>query len=438
MEPRHLHEVVQGKGGFAQWFTAHIWHQGGMWQAVACLGAVALGYGLSRMLCGKLGSLIEQRPALSQWVRHRLAGLLTPLFTLLLLQAALGLSTAREWPVAVLELGITFSEAWLMIQLFASILLPHGWTKAVTVVVGGVFILEVMGILGPVVDYMDSIALSFDDERLSLLEIIKAFMLLAVMLPLINKLCALIEAGLERVGEVNVRVRVLVAKLVKAGLYAVAFVSALDLVGINLHMLTVFSGAVGLGVGFGLQKVVSNLVSGVVLLLDNSIKPGDVIEVGGIYGWVESMNARFASMVTRDGKAFLIPNDDLIANRVVNWTFSGPSVRLKIPVSVAYSTDLRLAMELMLKAAEGKERVLTNPKPNVLLREFGDNGVQLELRVWMVHPEHGVANVSSAVMNSIWELFGEHGIEFPFPQRDVHLKDAMKVQVEYLKPGEGE
>jgi len=301
-----------------------------------------------------------------------------------------------------------------------------------------VFILEVMGILGPVVDYMDSIALSFDDERVSLLEIIKAFLLLAVMLPLINKLCALIEAGLERVGEVNVRVRVLVAKMVKAGLYVVAIVSALDLVGINLHMLTVFSGAVGLGVGFGLQKVVSNLVSGVVLLLDNSIKPGDVIEVGGIYGWVESMNARFASMVTRDGKAFLIPNDDLIANRVVNWSFSGPSVRLKIPVSVAYSTDLKLAMELMLKAAEGKERVLTNPKPNVLLREFGDNGVQLELRVWMVHPEHGVANVSSAVLNSIWELFNENGIEFPFPQREVHLKDAMKVQVEYLKPGEGD
>lgn len=437
MPGQHLREVFRGDGGFNSWFSAHIWHEGGLWQAVVCLGTVGLGHVLSRALCGKLGGMCGQRPALRQWVTGRLSGLFTPLFTLLLLQVALGAAQARGWPSTVLELAISFSEAWLIIQLFASILLPHGWTKAVTVVVGGVFVLEVLGIFGPVLDYMDSIALNFDEERVSFLEIIKAFLLLGVMLPLINKACAVLEAGLERVGGLNARVRVLAAKLTKAGLYAVAFVSALDLVGINLHMLTVFSGALGLGVGFGLQKVVSNLVSGVILLLDNSIKPGDVIEVGGVYGWVESMNARFASMVTRDGKAFLIPNDDLIANRVVNWSFSGPGVRLKIPVGVAYATDLKLAVELMLKAAEGKDRVLANPKPNVLLREFGDNGVLLELRVWMMHPEHGVANVSSAVMNSIWELFHAHGIEFPYPQRDVHMKDAMKVQVEYLKPGEG-
>jgi small-conductance mechanosensitive channel len=435
---QHLQDVMQGRRGLGTWLAEHVWHQEGLWQALACLGAVALGYGASRLLCGRLAGVCGQRPALREWVEHRLSGLLTPLFTLLLLQIALGVSSARGWPSTVTELGISFCEAWLVIQLFASILLPPGWTKAVTLVVGGVFVLEVLGILSPVVGYMDSLALSFDDERVSFLEILKACLLLTVMLPLINKLCALIEAGLERVGELNARVRVLIAKLTKAGLYAVAFVSALDLVGINLHMLMVFSGALGLGVGFGLQKVVSNLVSGVILLLDNSIKPGDVIEVGGIYGWVESMNARFASMVTRDGKAFLIPNDELIANKVVNWSFSGPSVRLKIPVSVAYSTDLKLAIELMLKSTEEKERVLANPKPNVLLREFGDNGVLLELRVWMVHPERGVANVSSAILTSIWEYFHQNGIEFPYPQRDVHLKDAMKVQVEYLKPGEGE
>jgi len=268
------------------------------------------------------------------------------------------------------------------------------------------------------------------------LEIIKAVLLLAVMLPLINKFCALMEAGLERVAEMKPRVRVLMIKLTKAGFYIVAFVTALDLVGINLQMLTVFSGAVGLGIGIGLQKVVSNLVSGMVLLLDNSIKPGDVIEVGGVYGRVESMNARFASMVTRDGKSYLIPNDELVQEKVVNWTFTGPSVRLKIPVSVAYTTDLKVAMELMLKSAEDKERVLANPMPNVLLKEFGKDGIVLELRVWMVHPERGVANVASAIQSSIWDYFTQNGIEFPFPQRDLHMKEPMKVQVEYLNPGQ--
>jgi small-conductance mechanosensitive channel len=428
-------DVFLGQSSLMDWFQVHVWHMGGLWQAVACLVGAALGYLLARLLCAKLGQVSMDKPSLKDWVDTRLSALLTPLFTLLLIQVIYWSSIARGWPLAVTEIGIKFSEAWLVIQLFASILLPPGWTRAVTAAVVGVFILEVIGILDPMLAYMDKLALTFDNERVSVLEIVKAVLLLAVMLPLINKLCALMEAGLERVAEMKPRVRVLMIKLTKAGFYIVAFVTALDLVGINLQMLTVFSGAVGLGIGIGLQKVVSNLVSGVVLLLDNSIKPGDVIEVGGVYGRVESMNARFASMVTRDGKSYLIPNDELVQEKVVNWTFTGPSVRLKIPVSVAYSTDLKLAMELMLKSTEDKERVLAKPVPNVLLKEFGKNGIVLELRVWMVHPERGVANVASAIQSSIWDYFTQNGIEFPFPQRDLHVKEPMRVQVEYLNPG---
>lgn len=432
-----LQDVIAGHTGIMEWARAHVLHADGLKQALVCLGVVALGFAASRWFSARLAGACDSRPALKEWVERRLPAFFTPLFSVIVLWIVMVISTDQGWPKTVTALGIKIVEAWLVIQLFASVLLPPGWTKAVTVVVAGIFALEVLGILKPILEYLDSMALTFDNERVSILELFKATVLLSVMLPLIHKICALLEAGLERVAEVKPRVRVLVSKLTRIGLSLVAFVAALDLVGINLQMLTVFSGAVGLGVGFGLQKVVSNLVSGVILLLDNSIKPGDVIEIGGVYGWVETMNARFASMVTRDGKAFLIPNDDLVANKVVNWSFSGPSVRLKIPVGIAYSSDLKLAMKLMLEAVEGKDRVLADPRPNVLLKQFGDSAIVLELRVWMIHAEQGIGSVVSAIQTSIWEQFTANGIEFPFPQQDVHVKEPVQVRVEYAKPGEG-
>lgn len=433
---QHLKDVIQGRIGFAEWFHEQIWHLEGLWQLLACLAAVGIGYVLARRVFPHLVKIGPERPVLKMWTEERLPGFLTPLIAMFLIHAAFGVSTVRGWPTTVTELGLKFSEGWLVVQLFASVLLPPGWTRVVVVAVGLLFALQLFGVLEPFLSYLDKLALTFDNERVSMLEIVKAMALLAVLLPLINKFCELLEAALARLADIKPRVRVLLAKLTKTGLYIVAVGTALDLVGIDLQMLTVFSGAVGIGVGFGLQKVVSNLVSGMILLLDNSVKPGDVIEVGGVYGWVESMNARFASILTRDGKSILVPNDDFVSGRVVNWSYTGPNVRLKIPVSVSYSTDLKLAMELMLRAAEDKERVLANPKPNVLLIGFGDNGVNLELRLWMTHPEKGVRSVASAVQSSIWEFFNQNGIEFPFPQRDLNLKEPLKVQVEYLKPGQ--
>lgn len=436
-----LQDMVKGSASMGEWLSVHVLHMAGLQQGLACLVAVGLGFLGTHLLRSTLVRSMEGRPVVKEWLERALQAVLVPLISLLFLMIFINVARRSGWPLEVLELGKAIAEAWLVIQFFTALLLPPGWTKPVMGVVVCLFGLEVLGILDSLISYLDGVALSFDNERVSMLEICKAMILLAVMLPLINKLSSLVDVGLSRLGEVNSRVRVLIVKLTRTGLYIVAFVAALDLVGINLQMLTVFGGAVGLGLGFGLQKVVSNLVSGVILLLDNSIKPGDVIEIGGVYGWIEGMNARYASMHTRDGKAILIPNDELIGERVVNWSFSGPGVRLKIPVGVAYGTDLNLAMELMRKAAEGKDRVLPAPKPNALLMGFGENGLNLELRVWITHPEKGVARVSSAVQLAIWELFTQNGIEFPFPQQDVHIKDGkpLKVEVEYLPlPKEGE
>ncbi len=200
-----------------------------------------------------------------------------------------------------------------------------------------------------------------------------------------------------------------------------AFVFALATTGIDLTALAVFTGAVGVGVGFGLQRTVSNLFAGIVLLLDKSIKPGDILEVGGTFGWVASLGARYVEVETRDGTQFLIPNEDIITNRVFNWTHQNDNVRLKIRVRVAYDTDFRKALALMREAAARPARVLVTPAPNPLVIGFGENGLDLELRFWVADVRNGIHNIASEVFLEILELFRENGIKIPLPQLDLRV-----------------
>ena len=191
--------------------------------------------------------------------------------------------------------------------------------------------------------------------------------------------------------------------------------------GIDLTALAVFGGALGVGLGFGLQKVVSNFISGVILLMDRSIKPGDVIQIQDTYGSINKLAARYTSVITRDGTEYLIPNEDMITQPVINWSHTNRVVRRRIPLSVSYKTDLDEAIAIMNSAAADNERVLEEPAPRTLLKGFGENGVDLELRMWINDPEEGVSNIGSQVMMEIWNRFHAAGVEFPFPQRVVHF-----------------
>jgi small-conductance mechanosensitive channel len=202
-----------------------------------------------------------------------------------------------------------------------------------------------------------------------------------------------------------------------------ALLIGLNAVGIDLTALTVFSGAIGVGLGFGLQKIVSNFVSGIILLTERSIKPGDIIEVGGTHGFVTSLGGRYTALRARDGKEYLIPNETLITDRVVNWTYTSPFVRLDLKFGVAYGTDLRLVRRLAIEAAKETPRVQPSPEPVCHVTEFGDNGVNFLLRFWITDPANGVINVRSEIFLALWDRFVAHGIEVPFPQRDLHLRD---------------
>jgi small-conductance mechanosensitive channel len=271
---------------------------------------------------------------------------------------------------------------------------------------------------------MNSLAINFGSLRLSLLTFVKGLLSLLVLVWLASVVSGVLERRFRQSPNLTPSVQVLLGKLTRATLIVMAILVAVKSVGIDLTAFTVFSGALGVGIGFGLQKIIANLVSGVILLLEKSIKPGDVIAVDGTYGSIESFGARYASVVTRDGSEYLIPNEDLITQRVENWSHRDDLLRLKIPVGVSYRADVRLAIQLCLDAASEVERALPEPKSVCLMKGFGDSSVDLELRFWIRDPQNGVSNIKSQILLLIWDKFHEHDIEIPFPQRDLHVRSV--------------
>jgi small-conductance mechanosensitive channel len=214
--------------------------------------------------------------------------------------------------------------------------------------------------------------------------------------------------------------KLLAQKLAAIGVIVAAFFIGIDLLGIDLTAFAVFSGALGLAVGFGLQKTFGNLIAGIILLMDRSIKPGDVIVVGDSFGWVNKIGVRAVSVITRDGKEHLIPNENLMTQEVENWSYSDRNVRVRIPVGISFDSDLKLAQTLMLDAARESPRVLRSPAPNVWLTSFGESRVEHDILVWISDPEEGIGNVKSDVLGRVWQLFRDNGIVIPYPQRVVH------------------
>jgi small-conductance mechanosensitive channel len=240
------------------------------------------------------------------------------------------------------------------------------------------------------------------------------------------------SSWVKTIPNVSASSQVLFFKLFSVGFYTLAIIIILGGLGLDLTNLAWFSGAVGLGLGFGLQKVISNLVSGFIILADKSIKPGDVVQVGGTYGWINNLSSRYVSVVTRDAVEYLIPNEDFITGQVINWSYSNELVRLKIPVGIAYGSNLELAMQLMLEAAQAVPRVLLEPQPSCRLMGFGDSAINFQLRIWINDPPKGIRKVESEVLLEIWKKFQEHGIEIPFPQRVLYHKSVPELRIENI------
>lgn len=355
-------------------------------------------------------------------VARQASELSLPILWLVMQLGILIFAEAMGWPDRLLNITVSLLTAWVVIRVASQLIRDATWGKLFALVAWTIAALNIVELLQPTMVLLDAAAVSLGDVRISAMTVIKGAITLILLLWVAAITSRLLEQRVQALPNLTPSVQVLIGKLIKILLVTVAVLAAVNAVGIDLTALAVFSGAVGVGLGFGLQKVVSNFVSGIILLLDRSVKPGDTIAVAGYYGRIDSLGARYASVITRDGIEHLIPNEEFITTRVENWSFSNELLRLKKTVGIHYKSDVRKAIELCLDAAANTDRILSDPKPVCLLRNFGDSSVDLEIRFWIRDPMNGRANVASELLLGVWDRFAENGIEIPYPQRDLHLR----------------
>lgn len=369
------------------------------------------------------------------WIINRIVPLITPAVWTLGLWIAVGIARERGWPHDVARVAINLVVAWLAVRLVSDLVPSRPLARLVALTAWTLVALNILDLLRPLTEALDGLAITAGTVRLSALNVLKGFLSLAVLLWVANFASKLFERRITRVADLTPRAQVLFGKLLKVTLISIAVVFALTSVGIDLSTLALLTGAIGVGIGLGLQKSVSNLFSGFILLLDRSIKPGDVIEVGGTYGWVSSLGARYVAVETRDGTEYLIPNEDIITQQVLNWSHKSDRVRLKLDIRAPLDADLEQILALMREAASRPPRVLTMPAPNPLVMAFGENAIELQLRFWIADATNGIHNVKGEVLLELWKLFREHGIALPRPVRDIYMHPPPAQEAVRGEPG---
>lgn len=311
--------------------------------------------------------------------------------------------------------------AWLVIRLVTSIIQNPLIVRLVSMSAWLVAALSILKLLQPTVVFLDGPGIDLGGLRLTPLLVIKLAALLAIALWLANIASNFIEGRIRRSHDLTPSVQVLLTKLVRLLMMVVAVAMVMGAVGINLAALAVFSGAVGVGIGFGLQKIVANFISGMILLADKSVKPGDLVTIGDSSGRISAMNTRYISVAAGDGREFLIPNEDLITKKVVNWTYTDKDTLVKVSFGTNYDADPRLVCKLAIDCAAAAPRASSAKPPNCLLGEFAETGMRFSLTFWIDSPD-GMDAVKSDVMLTLWDAFKREGIRVPYPVREIKIR----------------
>ena len=364
---------------------------------------------------------------------RRLTG---PIILALSLYAGEAILTNLDQPSALVRIATSLAIAWALIRIVTA-LLPESFRKPLAFVIWICAILYAFGILGSVLAWLSQVGPSFGGRTISPVFVLQAIGTAALFLYGASWLSRQMKTRVGELPQVEPSIRILLGNALQVGLFFCAVLLTLAGLGIPLSGLAVLGGAIGIGLGFGMQQIVSNFVSGVILLSDRSIKPNDVIEVDDHVGVVNSLGLRYASVVTRDGTEHLIPNEMLVTDKVVNWSYSDRSVRLRRTVRIEYETDLELAISLMEAGATKVKRVLSDPSPKGIVKEFGEEAIEVEIRFWIEDPENGKSNVASDVLREIWKLFHENGIDIPLRREEVLIEQGSTLKVEMV-PGKAE
>lgn len=395
---------------------------------------VIASYFLAKFFKKHVDALLDKINPLKERKKQRIIEkLFFPLLLLILIGLYYVTATAFNLPVTIIRILGNLVSAWIVVKTIILFFPRTRMFRFLSALIWLIAALRILNIYQETVNLLDSLAFSSGNLRISLLVIIKAVITFSILFWLAGKISRMITKRIDKSEGLTPSIKVLLNKIAKFLIFTSAILFTLSAIGIDLTAFAFIGSAIGVGLGFGLQKIVSNFISGIIILVDKSIKPGDVVEIGNVYGWVRKLDTRFVSVVTRSGKEFLIPNEDFITKEVINWSYSDELVRVDAEVGVSYNSDLRLVQELMMEAIKEKDRIITDPAPNVLLMGFGDSSVNFEIRFWINDPRNGIQNVRSEVLLSIWDNFKEHDIEIPFPQRDYHLKSLPEDLNEHLR-----
>ncbi len=412
--------VIEYYGVILNWLQTNLFTYESIAELVVVGILFLVSYGISRILSPFMHKVLEDKK-FYQKIEKFLKAMYLPIMWWILVFTAWQVAFSLNMPIILLRMASTLIAVWIGIRLVTMMIESETISRLVRVVIWSMAILNIFGLLGPFVNFLSVTTFTFGTTTISILAIITGLTSMVILIWAALFVSNVIETKLKESPTVTPSARVLLSKLARIVLVVLAFLFAISSMGIDLTALAVFGGAIGVGLGFGLQKVVSNFISGVILLLDKSIKPGDVIEISNTYGRINKLAARYTSVISRDGREHLVPNEDIITQPVINWTFSDNKVRRHLPVNVSYKSDIEQAMQLMMDAALETSRVIRNPEPRVLIKSFGDNGIDLELRMWIRDSENGVSNIASDVYLLIWKKFNDAGVEFPYPQRDIHI-----------------
>ena len=279
----------------------------------------------------------------------------------------------------------------------------------------------------PIIDFLDTAKFGVGEKNISVWAIIKAVIIFVMLMWSVGKITAIIERNyLRNNRKISPSARTLIVKITHISGLVIAFMMTLDIIGIDLAAFAFFGGALGIGIGFGLQKVVGNLISGMILIMDKSIKPGDVITLADTYGEVTALHARYVVVRKRNGTEVLIPNETLMTNEVINWSYENKNVRIVVEVGVSYDSDLERVQQILHDVAVECPRVLNEPDPKAFITSFGDSSINFEIRFWVNDPEAGIGAIRSEIFMQVWKRFKAEGIEIPFPQRVLHMADDAK------------
>ena len=413
------------------WAQTELWENGGLIELVIVAVSILISAFIYTFIRRRLIVGIEK----SQWplqVKHmagNLRKLVLPILSLIFIfigTAIISSNFAGNFDVT-LNIGIMkVLLAWIVIRTAVQFIENTVIRNIFALIIWIVLALSILGVLEQTTDVLDSIGFSIGEFRLSALAVIKGTLSIFILLYLAIFFSGFVENRVFKAKSLTRTSQVLMAKIIRVSLIVMALFIAITSAGIDLSLFAVFGGAVGLGIGFGLQKGISNLFSGMLLLMDRSIKPGDVIELPDMqtFGWVNEMAARYTEIITRDNKSVLIPNEDFITQRVVNWSHGNSLIRVSLDFGVSYSSDMEQVVAIAIKAAQIPERVVSFREPVCWMTEFGDSSVNFKLRFWIKDAEQGITNVKGQVMMELWKALKENKINIPFPHREVFIHEA--------------